>query len=228
MKYHLTKISSNAKTGPIPVSTSSRDTCPDHCQLKGKGGCYADTGPLGIHWNAVTNGSRGVSWEIFLKQIEEIPRGNLWRHNQAGDLPKQSDGNICPTMLAQLVKANHGKRGFTYTHQRMNKHNLGLVRSALKKGFCINASEDNPRKAAKLKRKFPDLPVVSVVPTDFPKYREVEGVKIVTCPAVLQKNRSCANCQLCYEQPRDYIIGFPAHGTRKKAVDLIASGGGGL
>ena len=41
--YHLTKVSSNRKTGPIPVSTTTSDSCPPTCSLKGAG-CYAEQG----------------------------------------------------------------------------------------------------------------------------------------------------------------------------------------
>ncbi len=52
MSYvHLTSKSSNAKTGPIPVSTSTAAWCPDSCPLKGAG-CYGNGGPLAIQWKA--------------------------------------------------------------------------------------------------------------------------------------------------------------------------------
>ena len=60
--YHLTKTSNNAKTGPIAMSTSSKSTCPDDCPIKEKG-CYAGNGPLNLHWQKVTNGERGVSFD---------------------------------------------------------------------------------------------------------------------------------------------------------------------
>jgi hypothetical protein len=55
--FHLTLKSRNVKTGPIPVSTSTRKTCPDSCPFKNNG-CYAESGPLAIHWKAVTQGKR--------------------------------------------------------------------------------------------------------------------------------------------------------------------------
>ena len=58
LRFHLSRISTNVKTGPIPVSTGSRATCPDTCPFKANG-CYADNHGLNFHWNAVTNGTRG-------------------------------------------------------------------------------------------------------------------------------------------------------------------------
>lgn len=48
----LTMKSSNVKTGPIPVSTTGAQSCPNACSLKGSG-CYAEGGPLGMHWRKV-------------------------------------------------------------------------------------------------------------------------------------------------------------------------------
>lgn len=225
MKYHLTRTSGNAKTGPIPVSTSHKDTCPDHCALKGSGGCYADTGPLGIHWNAVSTGARGRDWPGFLSEIRTIPAGTLWRHNQAGDLP-HDNGKINGSQLFQLTAANHGKRGFTYTHHCLSPRNVAAIRRANSSGFTVNVSADSVSQAVRIRKKYPDLPVVSLTPEVSPKFERVGGELIVTCPAVLQENRNCANCQLCQDPHRDYIIGFPAHGSRKKKADLIAKSSG--
>jgi hypothetical protein len=88
MKVHLTLISGNEKTGPIPVSTTSADTCPDVCPLKNGGGCYAEHGRLRIHWDKVSAGERGMDWDSFCHIIAGLPDKTFWRHNQAGDLPK--------------------------------------------------------------------------------------------------------------------------------------------
>jgi len=48
------------------------------------------------------------------------------------------------------------------------------------------------------------------------------GRKVVVCPATIRDDVSCASCQLCQRQ-RDFIIGFPAHGTSKKKASAIAS-----
>jgi hypothetical protein len=56
--YHFTRVSGNAKCGPIPVTTTSADSCPPTCSFKGNG-CYAESGPLALHWKAVSSGKRG-------------------------------------------------------------------------------------------------------------------------------------------------------------------------
>lgn len=63
MQVHLTLKSANAKTGPIPVSTTASDSCPTDCAMRDE--CYAATGPLALHWKAVSAGQRGTDWPTF-------------------------------------------------------------------------------------------------------------------------------------------------------------------
>ena len=86
MRVQLTPISSNSKTGPIPVSMTEKASCPNDCPLA-KNGCYAAVGHINMHWNNVSNGKTGMDWDTFVDKIRRLPMGILWRHNQAGDLP---------------------------------------------------------------------------------------------------------------------------------------------
>lgn len=226
MNYHLTPVSSNAKTGPIPVSTSHKDTCPDACPLKAKG-CYASGGPSNIHWKAVTEGKRGTDWEQFLLQVRAIRKGSLWRHNQAGDLPGYGD-TIDGAKLMELAQANKGRKGFTYTHYDpiANGMNAVHIKGANALGFTINLSGNNMAHADELKA-LNIAPVVVIMPMadENPKVRYTpQGNKVVRCPAEYNDKVSCATCGLCQVAERDYIIGFTAHGVSKKHVSLIAKG----
>ena len=87
---HLSRVSSNSKVGPIPVSTTEASTCPPSCPFI-DAGCYAKTGPVSWHWKKVTNGLRGDTFKEFLGKIKALPKGQLWRHNQAGDLPGSNE-----------------------------------------------------------------------------------------------------------------------------------------
>jgi len=76
--YHLTKISTNTKVGPIPTVVISNETCPPACPYMNDG-CYADLGPLGMHWRKVTDGNRGGSFKELLAAIKEFPAKQIWR-----------------------------------------------------------------------------------------------------------------------------------------------------
>lgn len=225
---HLSRISGNAKTGPIPVSTTSANTCPDSCPLKAKG-CYAKAGPSAINWRKVTNGERGKSWEDFCDDVKALPRGQLWRHNQAGDLPGIGD-TIDTEKMRQLVQANKGKKGFTYTHYPVNDVNNGThainasaIYNANQSGFTVNLSANNAKQAVEYMA-LGIAPVVTILPMDAPNVQTIEGVKVVACPAEKSDKINCANCGLCQLAERDYIIGFRAHGVSKKSVEIIARG----
>ncbi|MFZ9947187.1 MAG: DUF7227 family protein, partial [Vulcanococcus sp.] len=89
--FHFTPRSSNKKTGPIAVTTSSQNTCSPSCIFSAAngGGCYASTGPLKLHWDAVSRGERGGDFLHLQSSITraKLPAGSLMRWNQAGDLP---------------------------------------------------------------------------------------------------------------------------------------------
>jgi hypothetical protein len=225
MTIHLTLSSSNVKTGPIPVTTSEESTCPDVCPFK-KSGCYADSGPLAIHWRKVSSNERGNSLDILCEQIKSFPRNQVWRHNQAGDLP--GIGNtIDAGKLAQIVSSNKGRRGFTYTHKPCegdeNSGNRDAIKAANEGGFVVNLSGNNIRHADNL-ASLNVGPVVCVVPeaTEAVFYTPA-GRKGIVCPAQQRDDINCANCQLCSKGNRSVIIGFRAHGTSKKKAEAIAN-----
>lgn len=216
---HLTPKSSNSKTGPIPVSTSTKRFCPSSCPLKA-GGCYATGGPLALHWAKVTDGERGMSWDAFCGAIRELPEGQLWRHNQAGDLPGNGM-HLSHDDVWKLVQANKGRRGFTYTHYPMDDTgNQHVVRFANDNGFTVNLSADTLADADRLA----DLgiaPVVTLLPIDQTDNTVTPaGRRVVVCPATQRDDVSCATCQLCQRQ-RDTIVGFPAHGSGKAKAQRV-------
>lgn len=222
MKTHASH-GSNSKLGKgVFVSTSSRETCPDTCALRNNG-CYAESGPMRFHWNAVTRGERGTSWEEFLDKIRNLRNKEFWRHNQAGDLPGQGD-KVDTKALGQLVEANRGRRGFTYTHKPLKAaKERTAVKDANAKGFTINVSTDNLAMADKAMATA-IAPVVTILPSDVQGKTVLTpaGNKVLVCPEYT-KGWTCAQCQLCAVAERSYIIGFPAHGTSKKKVNVIAS-----
>ncbi len=213
MKFHLSRVSNNSKTGPISVTTSSADTCPT-CPLKLKG-CYADNYPMRFHWDAVTAGTRGLEWPDFLAQIKALPKGQLVRHNQAGDLVGAND-KIDAKALKQLVTASKSKRLFGYTHYPVSAHNLKALRHANENNFTINLSADSLTDADRLYSL--GLPLVAIVPPGWRGTRSPAGNPVTVCPAQVMDNMSCSLCQLCASSTRKAIVAFEAHGTKRAAV----------
>lgn len=223
----FTPVSGNAKTGPIPVSGSQSNTCPPACPFSPKdgkaNGCYAAYGPISWHWRKLNNGKVGFEWNEFLAKVRALPRQTFWRHNQFGDL--QGDGNaIDAAKLAELVRANTDRKGFTYTHKPVldNRENRKAVLHANAGGFTINLSANNLDNADELKA-LGIAPVVVTLPKDAPNvlYTKAQN-KVIVCPAQQKDNVTCATCRLCQNVSRSVIIGFKAHGMGAKYVEGVA------
>ncbi len=220
-QVHLTPKSSNVKTGPIPVSTTGRATCPDVCPFK-KAGCYAENYGLNFLWNRVDAGTAGTDWPTFCNAIEALPPATLWRYGQAGDLPNQA-GHIDGEALGHLVQANIGKRVIAYTHcNPLLGNNAKYIRGANDWGFTVNLSANTLEHADTLSN-YQLGPVVVVLPSDQLENTTTPcGRRVVICPTYTRDDITCKTCGLCAIEDRITIIGFPAHGTgAKKAEQAI-------
>lgn len=216
MKYQFTRVSSNKKTGCIPTTMTEKASCPDRCPLKGNG-CYAENFPLSLHWNKVAD--KGIGIGELAKALQKLPEGQLWRHNVAGDI--NLDTTEGRQELAAIIRANKARnlKGFTYTHVNPYVHwkELFAVNSW---GFTVNISCDSYAQVDDMMKK--GLPAVCVVPEDTNKTQYTpEGNKIKMCPAVLSDEVTCETCGICANSKRQFAIGFPAHGARRKVVNSL-------
>jgi hypothetical protein len=224
MLFHLSPVSSNIKTGPIPVSTSSRATCSPSCPFLSNG-CYAENFPLKIHWDSVTRNDRGQPLPQFLASIESLPEDQLWRHNQAGDLP-HTGGRISRRFVRRMIAANRGKRGYTYTHHDLNKgENLALIRQANRQGFAVNVSTETELAADAAV--VAGLPAVLAVPDTETRtaWNSPAGNRVVVCPAQRPDSTvTCATCAICHTRPAKLIVAFIAHGASKAKASAAIAG----
>lgn len=231
--FLFTAKSANAKTGPMPVTTSSNDTCPSACPFRGNG-CYAESGNLGSLWAKLSRALPGQafrsgvatvvarSWDALCAAVAALPAGTLWRHNQAGDLPHVG-GDIDAVRLGALCAANAGKRGFTYTHHDMTRaHNQGAILAANEQGFTVNLSANTLAHADELAA-LEIAPVVVVLPRDASPQSVATpaGRRVVVCPATYRDDVTCKTCALCAVVARQVIVGFPAHGARARAATAV-------
>lgn len=216
MKIHFVRESSNRKTGRIPVTYSLRETCPESCPHY-RTDCYAEDYYTRMSWDKVAE--RGRPLAETCASIAALPAGQIWRFNVAGDLPGKGE-NVDPYALGQLVHANIGKRGFTYTHKK-SPDAITWARHATQWGFTINLSADDAGEADTLAQH--GLPLTCIVPMDTPERTTTpEGRPIVICPAQTHDDKTCETCGLCQRADRAVIVGFRAHGTRAKQTDQRA------
>lgn len=222
--YSLTLASRNKKTGPMPVVTASSDSCPSTCNLKGAG-CFAESGPLRLHWNNVDRA--GFGFDELLDLVRRLPRQQVWRYGQAGDLPSSAAD------VLRLAKANGRRRAIVYTHGR----EFQTYHQATELGFHVNLSAGGISDCDKLADT--GLSVVTILPSVFSRSKDEDlstfkrrtgsiatraGRRVAKCPAAYTKT-NCLSCQACSKaRARETIIGFPAHGTRKSMIEITAWG----
>lgn len=228
-RFSFVRASANKKTGPIPVTMTSANSCPTACPLATdkEGGCYAASGPVAIHWHRLAKHTddkpQGISFADMLAQVQRLPHGQLFRHNVAGDLPTVDREHIDAEALRQIVQAAEGKRGFTYTHHNPNTgDNAELIRKANQRGFTVNLSANNLEHADMLAA-LNVGPVVTLL-DDAPAgnlTQTPKGRPVVVCPAVSAEDMDCTRCQLCAKVDRRSIVGFPVHGTGKRKAAKV-------
>jgi hypothetical protein len=231
LRVKFVRVARNGKTGPIPVSMTSPNTCPPACPWMGHG-CYGEQNFVGMHWRRLAGGT-GMTWDDFCAEVAKLPRGQLWRHDEAGDLP--GDGDVIDQgLLKQLHVAAAHTRGFTYTHKpvlgdgvaRENRQILDRLRDY--PGLTTNLSADGLEEADE--KAALDLgPVAVVIPDDgrSTTLRTPGGRLVVVCPAVRRtvggdeeaaKKVTCATCALCQRGRRKSIVAFPAHGNFRRRM----------
>src|SRR5713101_5738902 len=253
MRAHFIAASQNAKTGPMPASIIEPASCWPGSALY-ENGCYAETGALALHWDRVSQGVRGGSWSDFCAKVAALRPGRLWRYAQAGDLPGYG-AKIDGTLLQDLIAANIGKNAIAFTHKPVlgddpvAVENRRLIAAAIKAGFTVNLSADNPAHADRLAA-LGMAPVVTVLARAYarkavrhrfkrrrdewaetigewrdrtaslPRYTPA-GRRIAICPATYT-DATCKTCGAC-ARIRDAVIGFPAHGAWRQVEAATAA-----
>jgi hypothetical protein len=252
MRVQFIAVSQNAKTGPIPASIVERASCWPGCALY-ENGCYAEAGALAM-WDRVSRGMAGGSWSEFCAKVAALRPSCLWRYAQAGDLPGCGP-HIDGTLLEELVAANTGKIVIAFTHKpvlgndAVAVENRRLIAVAVKAGFTINLSADNPAHADRL-AELRIAPIVTVLGRAYarkavrhrfkrrrdqwaetigewrdrtgslPRYTPA-GTRIAICPATYS-DATCESCGAC-AWVRDAVIGFPAHGAWRQVEAAFAA-----
>ena len=129
------------------------------------------------------------------------------------------------------VRLARGKRGFTFTHkpvvrsglvdEKTIQRNRDLIKHANDNGFVINLSADNLDQADRYKR-LGVGPVTVVLPMNASSkaFKTKEGHTVIVCPAE-RTGIQCVDCKLCAIPTRKCIVGFRAHGAKKRMVSEL-------
>ena len=226
LRVLFTEHSTNAKLGDMPSCKVTASTCPISCAWFNHG-CFGESHILRERWRRVE--SDGIGWVTFLNAVGQLPKGQVWRYAEVGDLPGQGE-SIDEMATLALVEANRGRRGFTYTHKRGHPSCSGmadlkrLIDYAKQEGFTINLSCDSLEQVDYYRfHGFTSLAVT--LPSDAPdKLTTPDGYTVQVCWAERDDTTTCARCKACANPSASRaVIGFRAHGQCKKWVSSKAN-----
>lgn len=207
---------------------------PSTCPLRDGNGCYAESGPLRLVWERAS-----TPWHYAMAKIRRLPGGSLLRCGQAGVLPGHGN-RIDEKRLFELVDAARRLEVIAYTHKPVlgdtlvARHNRELIQRALKAGFLVSVSADNPGHADWLSE-LGVAPVVTIVANVYARRKRAEtipewrdriadlpvttpgGRRLALCTATYT-DTTCEECRVC-ARPRGVIVAFPAHCGRWRQVE---------
>ena len=239
---HVVLISANLKLGAITATRTRSTTCPNTCGLLSTGECYDLQGNTRIHRDAVDRRdpryrSKMYTLSGFLDAMAGFTR--IWRWAVGGDLPNymRDRNRIDPHFVAALTARAQelSQRMIAFTHKPIRagvrgatrqqaEHNRKALRRALEKApdVTINVSAESEREAEQAFRMGFDVALTG--PIDAPNVSKTKGgIPLIKCHAVRYRGTSCKNCgggqPLCSRRDRGFIVVFPAHGTKKGALN---------
>jgi hypothetical protein len=211
---HIVADSGNAKTGRMPVTYRTADTCPRTCPflprtMGGNGGCYG-TGRI---FGSAAKYATTMSTADALSKLARAPKGSRYmRDRVVGDLVDASGGFDMPYVAAIAEVADSaGLQVFGYTHAWpiMTAGDVAAVKAT---GYVLNASCETAEDVSRAV----SLGMPTVIAGDsWADGEVVAGRRIVTCPAQTRDDVTCASCGLCAKPDRACTVRFLIHGAAK-------------
>ena len=225
--FSFTEKTTNKKLGDnISITYSSSNTCPNACPFKNNG-CYCSEGYYTrLHWQKVDNGQRGIKCDNLINKIKSLKPGSKLRLNIGGDLVGHNN-NIYKSYLNKYVEACKPLKAWTYTHYPISKgNNLQLIKQAYKKGLTINVSCETEHQAIQSLDNglLTALVVKSTEDRKSYKLKDIHGntkATVLICPQQIKDDVTCSNCMLCYDRPKNIVIGFKAHNATQKVNKIL-------
>ena len=217
------KITSEPNRRPVSVTMRGQGSCPTTCPLLGAG-CYAESGPQGIHTARLNRVRRGTP-EAYARAtacaIEGLRAvGQPLRIDIVGDDATPQAAGITGRAAAAFRERGGGPV-WKYSHSWR-----GIPRNSWGGALAILASVESARDGlAALERGYAPARVIG----RFPELRERDAFEVrwIPCPAQVGES-DCEHCRLCTHGDRLAEQGagilFEAHGSgAAKVRKTIAS-----
>ena len=223
IKIRLVLSSKNGKTGDVPQTYTTGNTCPSSCWWRANGACYAKSGHCALHWQDKAGIGQWFTVDQLKKELKhKVVPGALIRHNVAGDIAVAGGSQIDNDLLSNLTKAYKGFKAYSYTHCPPTKDNLKAVKKANKGGFVVSFSCEKIEtvKAARAA----GLPAVLAVASMVKNKRVIDEITFIKCPNAVDPRVKCRDCQKCADPKRKSVIVFPCHGMKWQVKTATDSG----
>lgn len=237
------------KLGPVAKTVAPRQTCPDTCSFKGKGGCYPENDNTRRHWDRLTHQARDMTDEQIAQAeadgIDKLLANKDLRLHIAGDCKTEAAVKILAAAARRYITrgkermegwVEKGKSGhrpkkprreprvWTYTHswRFIPRHVWGPI-SVL--ASCETVEDVFHAALAGY--------ASAIVVPEFESHRAYDlkdgslRAKIVPCPAQTWPGAvNCMSCRLCFNDKklmdRDVTIAFAVHGGgRMRAAETL-------
>lgn len=211
------EVSQNTKTGPISTTYASQASCDEACPFL-KNGCYAEAGYTGCTTHRLNKAEGDNSPEAIAAQEAEAIDSLTGRMDLRVHVVGDCKTNAAATIVAKAMRKHRRKKGksaYTYTHAWRT-----VDRSAwLGESVLASCETTNEVKAAK-ERGYAAALVVEKFERE--KVYEIDGVRVIPCPAQTSRELQCVDCQICMRADKlektGFTVAFEAHGTSKKKV----------
>jgi len=214
--YQFVANSHNKKTGAMPVTSTSSNSCPLTCGLYND--CYGKSSYTRIQWDKLDK--KGIDFNQLINLINSLRKNSPIRFNVVGDLVN-NDGIVDSTKLIKLANTvkNRALDMIIYTHLELCYLNVKAFQLAFSKGLNINISCETIEKAKKALNY--GLNSVIVLPMgSINKVLKIDDLIIVRCPNEYNSKIQCVNCMLCSKDriKKRVVVAFTAHSTTKKRL----------
>lgn len=213
--------SANTKTGDIPQTYTKKASCPASCRFKNSG-CYGDDFRTLANWKRCefkeAKGFCASLSDLRVKLVDEIPAGELIRHNVAGDMAVFGGSRLDADLVRGFDKAFEGYKAYTYTHCTKDASAFVLAQSC--KNLQINFSCETENEVDLVMSYKSDAVITLAQAPKVSKWVTKGGNVVVLCPNHT-KGIQCKKCKLCSKRSRGYAIAFVAHGQKAQKVKKV-------
>lgn len=212
----LVANSKNSKLGDMAAGYRKvGQTCPNDCALLNNG-CYAQTSFVGISEKRSNQSNEDGS--KLVEFVSSLPENKVFRVTVSGDmfLDDKPDYEFINSCNAAQTNRPDVKM-YTYTHG-WNKIDVTKVK------FALNASCDTLEDVVRANNA--GWATVTVVSATETRRRWSETVTVdnedfvvdlVLCPSQ-SVGLTCAQCKLCMNVSRPFVVAFAAHGVSKNVI----------